>query len=56
MSLKKFAPWKIQSDDRFKLSDIPTRLAQHTYKYTVETIYHDVSFTLMMIDFNGVSG
>ena len=26
MSLKKFAPWKIQSDDRFKLSDIPTRL------------------------------
>jgi len=26
MSLKKFAPWKIQADDRFKLSDIPTRL------------------------------
>ena len=26
MTLKKFAPWKIQSDDRFKLSDIPTRL------------------------------
>ena len=26
MSLKKLAPWKIQADDRFKLSDIPTRL------------------------------
>ena len=26
MNLKKFAPWKIQPDDRFKLSDIPTQL------------------------------
>ena len=26
MTLKKFAPWKIQADDRFELSDISTRL------------------------------
>jgi len=32
MTLKQFAPWKIQTDDRFKLSDISTRLPEKLEK------------------------